>query len=274
MSDLRTALLRGRNRPRNTGAGSPTTLRGDGYEFVELREYVAGDDPRRIDWASTARTGALQTRIVLEDVALTLAAILDESPSMQVGRRRSLAAAGNEALDVWYDAASADDRCARITGDGLVAPLGLRGRRSALVCMDSARGTGPASFDFVGALEVAYAALPRGTAVLAIGDFFDVGIEQDRLLAQLGMRFDCTALVARDPWADDLPLRGFVRMRDVETGSARRLFVGKRERRAYARAVRDRESRLRERLAARNWRVGALTEDNPAHALYEAFALR
>ena len=52
----------------------PTIYRGDGYEFVELRAYVPGDDVRRIDWAATARSGDLQTRVVLEDVALTLAA--------------------------------------------------------------------------------------------------------------------------------------------------------------------------------------------------------
>ncbi len=69
---IREALLRARRRPRNLGAGSPTIYRRVGYEFVELRAYVPGDDVRRIDWAATARSGELQTRVVLEDVALTL----------------------------------------------------------------------------------------------------------------------------------------------------------------------------------------------------------
>ena len=72
---LRNALLSGRQRPRNPGGGSPVSYRGDGYEFAELRAYVAGDDPRRLDWAATARVGALQTRVILEDVSLTLAGI-------------------------------------------------------------------------------------------------------------------------------------------------------------------------------------------------------
>ena len=55
MLTLRDALLRGKRRPRRFGAGSPTMYRGDGYEFIELREYVPGDDVRRIDWAATAR---------------------------------------------------------------------------------------------------------------------------------------------------------------------------------------------------------------------------
>ena len=106
MITIRDALLRARRRPRHFGAGSPTIFRGDGYEFVELRGYVPGDDVRRIDWASTARSGELQTRVVLEDVTLTLAAILDASPSMQVGRKRPLLTAAREALAEWFAAAT------------------------------------------------------------------------------------------------------------------------------------------------------------------------
>src|SRR5579872_11970 len=102
---LRDALLRGKRRPRAFGSGAPTIYRGDGYEFVELRAYVPGDDVRRIDWAATARAGEMQTRVVLEDVSLTLAAMLDDSPSMRVGRRRPVLAAAREALCAWYDAA-------------------------------------------------------------------------------------------------------------------------------------------------------------------------
>ncbi len=36
--------------------------RGDGTSFSSLREYVPGDDPRRIDWKATARRATLVTR--------------------------------------------------------------------------------------------------------------------------------------------------------------------------------------------------------------------
>ena len=88
--------------------------RSDGYEFAELRGYVAGDDPRRIDWAATARAGALQTRVVFEDHALTLAAVLDASASMFVGRTRSNYELAAEVAASWFGAAIDDDRCARV----------------------------------------------------------------------------------------------------------------------------------------------------------------
>ncbi|MBV9270160.1 MAG: DUF58 domain-containing protein [Candidatus Eremiobacteraeota bacterium] len=265
---LRQALLRGRNRPRLTGIGSPTVYRGDGYEFVELREYVPGDDPRRIDWAATARAATLQSRVILEDVALTFAAILDKSPSMRIGRSVPLVTTGEKALAAWFAMAESDDRCIRITMSGLFPSRAERGAHAArLACA----APDDATFDFLRALIIARSSLAPGSALLVVGDFFDLRDEDDMLLSALGRRFDCTALVARDPWHDELPLRAFVRLRDAETGEVRSLFVGRRERALYADAVREREQALRERLSRANWRAGALVEDRGEESLLNAF---
>ncbi len=266
---LREALLRGRRRPRAWGSGSPTTYRGDGYEFVELRSYVPGDDVRRIDWAATARAGALQTRIVLEDVALTLGAIVDDSGSMQVGRQRRLLDAAQEALDLWLESALCDDRVMRIGPDVVVPRGGLRGRLAARI----AKAPIEVAFDLRSCLETAQAALPRGSALVAISDWHDVGKPQiARLLAELGRRFDCTALVARDPWYDDFPLRGFATFRGTE-GGALGVFVGARERANYLRAVRAREERIVRSLDDARWRVGILHESDGTAALADAFGI-
>ncbi|HVA32823.1 MAG TPA: DUF58 domain-containing protein, partial [Candidatus Baltobacteraceae bacterium] len=179
---LREALLRARRRPRNLGAGSPTMYRGDGYEFVELRAYVPGDDVRRIDWAATARSGDLQTRVVLEDIALTLAAIVDSSPSMRVGRRRPLLHAAQEAVQRWFGAASGDDRCIRVGADSITPPaLQRRGSVAAAFAVDTG-----ASFDVARALRTARAALTRGAALLAASDWYDLGPDLDPILIELG----------------------------------------------------------------------------------------
>ena len=264
---IRDALLRARRRPRHLGAGSPTIYRGDGYEFVELRAYVPGDDVRRIDWAATARSGELQTRVVLEDVALTLAAIVDASPSMRVGRRRPLIDAAREALGSWFGAATGDDRCIRVNADSVTPPALQRGARRALSHCAPA-----AAFDAARTLQTARAALPRGTALLAVGDWYELTPALDRDLADLGARFDCTALVARDPWFDELPLAGIVRLRGAEGGSVR-AFVGGRERAAFHAAVRRRESALLTRFAAANWRTGILREEDGSASLASAFGL-
>jgi uncharacterized protein (DUF58 family) len=218
--------------------------RGDGYEFVELREYVPGDDVRRIDWAATARTAQLQTRVVLEDVALTLCALVDESASMRAGRERPLLESARDAAQAWYAAADGSDRAIYLEVEE--------------------------PFDLTRALEIAYAVLPRGSALLVASDFWDLGPDDDQLI-RLGLRFDCTALVARDPWYEELPLRGFVTVRDAETGETARAFFGKRERRRYAQAVREREAALLERFASVNWRAGVFDERDGRGALLRAF---
>lgn len=257
MNALRQALLAGRRRPKNAAAGSPLQYRGDGYEFVELREYVAGDDVRRIDWAASARSGGLQTRVVLEDVALTLAAIADTSASMQSGRVRPLLQSAREAIETWYGAAESGDRTRRVYASDVVPAAAER----------------PESFSLAGAFDVAAAVLPRGTALLVVSDFFDLPAGEDLLLL-LGRRFDCTALLAGDPWRDGLPLGGFVRVRDAETRAAASLFIGKRQREAYLGAVRERERLVLERLHDANWRTGVIGEDDGRGALLRAFGLQ
>ncbi|MDE2482347.1 MAG: DUF58 domain-containing protein [bacterium] len=253
---LREALLRGRRRPRRFGAGSPTSYRGDGYEFVELRAYVPGDDVRRIDWAATARAGDLQTRVVLEDVALTLAAVLDDSPSMRVGRARALIDAAREACETWFAAASAGDRCLRVAPDHASPPY----------------APVTAAFDLRRSLQTARAALPRGCALLVASDWFALHDDDDALLVSLARAFDCTALVARDPWYDGLPLQGIVRLRGADGGSLR-AYIGRRERAAFAAAVRERDAKTHAMLQRCGWRTGTLREEDGTAALAGTFGL-
>jgi hypothetical protein len=127
-------------------------------------------------------------------------------------------------------------------------------------------------FDLARTLATARAALPRGAALLGISDWYDLDDERYDLMTSLAARFDCTALVARDPWFDGLPLRGFVRMRGAEAGHAR-MWIGARERAAFARAVRERERLVTETLGKLGWRVGILHESDGAAGLLEAFGV-
>lgn len=271
MNPLRAAIARGARRPNTRGPGAIARRPGEGYEFAQLRGYAEGDDPRRIDWAASARIGALQTRVYLDENALVFAAILDESPSMRLGRKRALLDAGHDALAAWFGAAEAEDRSRRIVDGAPVGSNALRGTRAARVAVD-ARAWG--AFDLGRELMVASRVLPRGSALLVISDFLDLGEEDDDSLARIGARLDVTALVARDPWFADLPLAGFVRLRDAETGRVRRVFVGKRQRERYRTATAERDAAIRARLAAHGWRIGTLDEHDGRSSLYHAFGVR
>jgi len=257
---LRAAILRGARATPRPGGATRGSRPGDGFVFSQLRAYVEGDDPRRIDHAASARVGALQTRVYLEETALVLAAIVDESGSMRVGRRSTLAATADDAVRAWFGAAEGEDRAARVVDERVV-----RDKRAAPLVHAAA------PFRFAPALTLALRALPRGASLLAIVDGFD--LPDDELLGRAALRFDATVLLARDPWQDDLPLRGFVRLRDAESGRVRRAFVGTRTRARYRAASERRARALETRFRTAGWRVGALVEGDGRGSLHRAFGL-
>lgn len=55
---------------------------GSSLEFADYRNYVAGDDPRRIDWSIYGRTDRLMMKLYEEEEDLDVAILVDASASM------------------------------------------------------------------------------------------------------------------------------------------------------------------------------------------------
>jgi len=60
-------------------------FRGQGIEFDEVREYVAGDDVRAIDWNVTSRMALPHTKIFREEREIILFNVVDISASLYAG---------------------------------------------------------------------------------------------------------------------------------------------------------------------------------------------
>jgi uncharacterized protein (DUF58 family) len=58
---------------------------GQSVEFVQHREYVAGDDPRRIDWKAWSKTDRYYIKQYEEETNLRCTLLVDVSESMQFG---------------------------------------------------------------------------------------------------------------------------------------------------------------------------------------------
>jgi uncharacterized protein (DUF58 family) len=263
---LRRSLLSRAGKQGARGLGARGPRRGDGYEFAELRGYVAGDDPRHIDWAASARTEDLQVRVLFEDHALTLATCIDGSASMRVGRTRSAYDAACEAARCWFAVAMDQDRCARIAEGYVLRSVHLRGREAGSFCAAHTED----GAHIREALELAAAVLPRDTSLLLVSDFYDLGT-LEQALRSCAYRFDVTALLVRDPWHAGLPLSGFVTLRDMENGREARAFIGRKERERYASAVRAREEEIRSRLEGYGMRVGMLGTEDIEQDILRAF---
>ncbi|PWT96611.1 MAG: DUF58 domain-containing protein [Bacteroidetes bacterium] len=80
-------------------------LRGRGLDFEEVRQYVAGDDIRNIDWHVTARTGKTHSKVFNEEKERPTFILLDQSSWMFFGSTRfvkSVAAAHAAAITAFY----------------------------------------------------------------------------------------------------------------------------------------------------------------------------
>jgi uncharacterized protein (DUF58 family) len=171
----------------------PHRRRGEGMDFESLREYVPGDDPRRIDWRATARRGRLVTRLFQHERNHTVMIAVDTSRLMGgrsgEGRRTKLDQAVDAALALVYAALAAGDRAGLAIFDREVrALLSPRSRRADLgVFVDTLR---PVQSRLV---EADYRALTRSllverqkrSLVVILTDFADV--DSSSLLTPLAL---------------------------------------------------------------------------------------
>ena len=86
------------------GGKHASKLRGRGLDFEEVRNYVAGDDIRNIDWKVTARTQKTHSRVFSEEKEKPALIVVDQSRSMFFGsthKTKSVVAAELAALSAF-----------------------------------------------------------------------------------------------------------------------------------------------------------------------------
>lgn len=227
---------------------------GSGSEAAEGREYVPGDDVRRMDWAVTARTTVPHVRDTVAERELETWVVADVSASLDFGtarcEKRDLALAAVAA--VGFLTARAGNR----TGAVLAAPsgpvrvpprAGPAATRALLARLAEARRAAPAP----GAGPVLGAALDRLARgaerrglVVVVSDFLDPAPTWERALRVLGARHELLAVEVSDPRDEVLPDVGTVTLVDPETGRWLEVRTARGVREAYARAVAERREAL------------------------------
>lgn len=75
---------------------------GGAGEFVDYREYVAGEDLRHLDWRVLARTGRAYVRLYQDETELSCTLVLDISGSMRFGAPDANRATGSKLEYVQY----------------------------------------------------------------------------------------------------------------------------------------------------------------------------
>jgi len=230
-----------------------SVFKGHGIEFDEVREYVAGDDIRSIDWNVTARVGHPFVKRFCEERELTIIFLVDVSGSQCFGSdRRSKAEIAAEITCLLALSAIKNqdkvglvlfsDRIEKYIPPRKGRTAVMRLVREVLAAEETRHRTDIASaFRFLNNIQ------KRRAVVFLVSDFIDTGyVREMRVTAR---RHDMICCPISDPREFDLADAGLIEIQDAE--SARLVLIdttSQRVRKAFKRKAEEEWNGLRELL--------------------------
>jgi len=275
-------------RAKSTARGERRSkARGQSVEFADYRNYVAGDDFRRLDWNLFGRLDKLFLKLYEEERELPVRIFLDASESMTFGTPPKFDFARQVAAAVGYVALCGFDRVslnifpdidantANLAPAALSAEMAargalraVRGRKSSLQYfqnLSQLSAHGPV--DFNEALRRgAMAARQSGVAVL-LSDFLDPAGYEPGLNALIGRGFHVNAVQILAPEELNPSTYGDLRLIDSETGGLQEITFGKYRLKAYQQSVQNYCQRLREFCKGRGIRFFSVSSDTSLEQL-------
>jgi len=228
LKKLRQIELRTRKIINTTFVGEyRSTFKGTGMEFIDVREYLPGDDIRSIDWKVTARMGRPYVKKFVEERELTVILCVDASGSGYFGTRSQfkLEQSAQVAATLAFSAVTNNDKVGLLfftdRVERYVPPRKgkqhvMRLVRDILLFRPEQRGTNPAV-----ALEFVMRILKHRAIVFLLSDFMGRGFSPDEVHVPLGIvarKHDLVAIPITDPAEWELPRVGRVDLEDTETG--------------------------------------------------------
>jgi uncharacterized protein (DUF58 family) len=247
------SLLHGRKATRATLLGTRTSVqRGRGLEFQEVRSYVAGDDPRNIDWRVTARRGRPHTKLFREERERPVWLLVDLQPGLFFGTRHQLKSAlavRAAALLAWVASVGGDRVGAVIAhGAGQTRIVPARARQAGVLplleallqCQPKAPAA-PAPLAMEAALRTLVPLVRPGNQILALSDFAGLREQAGSHWTALAAHGELRLFWITDPLEEEGLPNG--RFRAGLPGRLR-ILEGARVRERWHRAWRERESRV------------------------------
>jgi uncharacterized protein (DUF58 family) len=196
-------------------------FRGRGMEFDGIREYVAGDDVRAIDWNVTARFNHPYIKEYTEERDQTFYFVVDVSGSGQFGY---ITSKQRKILEVTASLAFAalrnNDRIGLCLFSDRVEKFipARRGRKHLVLILNTLAFARPLSrrTDLDTALRFLVDAVPRRSSFILLSDFITPPFM--RSLGVLAHAHEVVAIRVTDPREQELPDIGCVELEDPETG--------------------------------------------------------
>jgi len=220
LSKLQKILVRARRQVFSEMVGNnPSIFQGEGYDFIELREYMPGDDIRHIDWNITAKLKKPYIKIFREERELNvvIASMLNGSVYFGSKRFKQDVIAEVNALLSFSTIKNGDMLSSYIFAEKMFSHLKpskklFQVHRSVQEILEFEPLNHKA--DYKAMADTLFKRLKRKSLIIIVGDFFEV--PDLKLLAK---KHEVIAIIVRDRLEEHPPEMGFRSLVDPESGS-------------------------------------------------------
>jgi len=202
---------------------------GMGREFMELRPYCVGDDPRYIDWRSSLRSSHLLVRQNFDDKTSCKMICLDRSASMGLDKAKWLAAV-RMAAALAYVLLQRHAPVGLVTFsdqlDGHFPPA--FGDKQYLTLFAKLAATLPMNQGGGSLLTACLPALPRRSQAIIISDFLapDAMLKELDILSRSGLSLHVIQVLSDDEALTSDGVTVPCMLRDIESGQLRLVDCG------------------------------------------------
>jgi len=220
-------------------------LQGEGFEFAELREYVYGDDVRKIDWKTTAKLGKPFVKIYKEERELNVVVVSMLGGSVYFGTVKQKSDIMAEVVaTLGFSAVKNSDLFSHmIFADKLYGEVSKGSKKlfSVHKAVEDVMGFDPLGKegDFPALVEMLHNRLKKKSLLFIVSDF--VG---DIDLKLLSKKHDVFAVMVRDRFEEDPSELGYLRLIDTETKQSFEGDVDSGTLKNYKKALHDNDEKL------------------------------
>ena len=240
-------------------------FQGEGFEFAELREYVYGDDVRKIDWKTTAKLGKPFVKIYKEERELNVVVVSMLGGSVYFGTVKQKSDIIAEVVaTLGFSAVKNADLFSHMIFADKMYEVSKASKKlfSVHKAVEDVVGFDPIGKegDFSALIETLHNRLKKKSLLFIVSDF--VGDIDLKLLCK---KHDVFAVMVRDKFEEDPLELGYLRLIDMETKQSFEGDVDSGTLKNYKKALHDNDEKLYKQFKKQGVRFTKIyTHEEPA----------
>ncbi|MDM5271314.1 DUF58 domain-containing protein [Sulfurovum sp. zt1-1] len=246
-------------------------FQGEGFEFAELREYVYGDDVRKIDWKTTAKLGKPYVKIYKEERELNVVVVSMLGGSMYFGTVKQKSDIMAELVaTLGFSAVKNSDLFTHILFADTLYERSKPSKKhfsihKAVEDVTEFEPLGKES-DFDKLTEMLNTRLKKKSLLFILSDFIG-----DIDLKLLSVKHDVVAVIIRDRFEEDPSELGYLRLIDMESKKSFESDINTGALNAYKKAIHQNDEKLYKQFKKQGVRfVKVYTHEDPALKLMKS----